>query len=104
VSDFVKMAAVDDIPPGTFKAFEVDFDRVLIVHTDEGFFAMADECTHDSGIISDGLLIGHEVVCPRHGARFDIKTGAVTAPPAIVPIDTYDLKIEDNNILVRVDR
>ncbi len=101
---FVKVAATSDIPVGTFKAVEIDFERILIVHTDEGFFALADECTHDSGIISDGLLIGNEVVCPRHGARFDVKTGAVTAPPAIVPVDTYDIKIENDDILVRVDR
>jgi len=104
VEGFVKVAATSDIPVGTFKAVEIDFERILIVHTDEGFFALADECTHDSGIISDGLLIGNEVVCPRHGARFDVKTGAVTAPPAIVPVDTYDIKIENDDILVRVDR
>ena len=104
MGEFVRVTTADDIPVGTCKAFEVDFERILIVHIDEGFFAIADECTHDSGIISDGLLIGHEVVCPRHGARFDVKTGAVTAPPAIVPVDTYDVKIEDNNVLVRVER
>jgi 3-phenylpropionate/trans-cinnamate dioxygenase ferredoxin subunit len=104
VDEFVKVAATEDIPVGTFKAVEVDFERILIVHTDDGFFALADECTHDSGIISDGLLVGNEVVCPRHGARFDVKTGAVTAPPAIVAVDSYEVKVEDNNILVRVDR
>lgn len=104
MDEYVKVAATEDIPVGRFKAVEVDFVRILIVHTDEGFFALADECTHDGGIISDGLLIGHEVVCPRHGARFDIKTGAVTAPPAIMPIDTYDIRIKNNTILVRVDR
>jgi nitrite reductase/ring-hydroxylating ferredoxin subunit len=104
VDEFVKVAATGDIPVGTFKAVEIDFERILIIHTDEGFYALADECTHDGGIISDGLLIGHEVICPRHGARFDIKTGQVTAPPAIMPIDTYDIRIENNTILVRVNR
>jgi len=104
VSEFVAVAKAEDIPVGSFKAVEIDLDRILIVHTDEGFFALADECSHDSGIISDGLLIGHEVVCPRHGARFDVKSGAVTAPPAIVGIDTYDVKIENDTILIRVDR
>lgn len=104
MSEFVRVASVDDIPVGSFKSVEVDFDRVLIVRLDDGFYAVADECSHDAGTISEGSLAGHEVVCPRHGARFDVKTGAVTAPPAIVPIDTYETKIEGSDILVRLDR
>jgi len=104
MSEFVRVAAVDDIPVGSFKSYEIDFDRVLIVHAEDGLYALADECSHDSGAISEGSLSGYEVVCPRHGAKFDIRTGAVTAPPAIVPIDTYELKIEGNDILVRLDR
>jgi 3-phenylpropionate/trans-cinnamate dioxygenase ferredoxin subunit len=104
MSEFIRIASVDDIPVGSFKSFEVDFDRVLIVHAEDGFYALADECSHDAGAISEGSLLGHEVVCPRHGARFDVRTGAVAAPPAIVPIDAYETKIEGNDILVRLDR
>ena len=101
---FVRLAGVDDVPLGAFRAVDVGFDRVLIVHTDQGFFALADECSHDSGVISEGELVGHEVVCPRHGARFDVRTGAVTAPPAVAPIETYEVRVDGKDILVRLDR
>lgn len=104
MGEFFKVAKTDEIPVGTFKSVEVDFDRILIVHTEDRFYALADECSHDAGTISEGSLSGHEVVCPRHGARFDVTTGAVTAPPAVVPIDTYEMKIEGNDIMVRLDR
>lgn len=104
MGEFVKVARTDEIAAGTFKSFKIGLDRILIVHVDDRFYALADECSHDAGIISEGSLSGHEVVCPRHGARFDITTGAATAPPAVVPIDTYETKIDDNDVLVRLDR
>ena len=97
---FVRVATSSDIPVGGLKGFEVGRNRFVIAHTAEGFFALADECTHDSAPISSGRVRGNEIVCPRHGARFDLKTGAVTAPPAVVAIDTLTVKIESDNILV----
>jgi len=98
---YVRVAAVTEILSGEIKAFEVGPDRVLIAHTEKGFFAVVDECSHDSNPMSDGRLEGTEIVCPRHGARFDIETGAVKAPPALVPINTVNLKIEGEDIFVR---
>jgi 3-phenylpropionate/trans-cinnamate dioxygenase ferredoxin subunit len=103
MAQYIAVATTEEIRKGTFKSVEINFDRILIVHNDDGFFAIADECSHDSAPFSEGRLDGHDIVCVRHGARFDIKTGAVTGPPAVVPIDTYELKIEGSNILVRVD-
>ncbi len=103
MGNFVRVAAVDDIPEGAIRAFEIQHYRFVIAHAADGFYATADECTHDGAPIADGWIKGHEIVCARHGARFDLRNGAVMAPPAIVPIDTYELKIEDNEILVYLD-
>lgn len=103
MAKFVKVARISDIPEGKLKGFEVGFNRFVIAHTADGFFALADECSHDSAPIADGRVRGSEIMCTRHGARFDVKTGAVTAPPAIVPIDTFPLKVEGDDIYVELD-
>ena len=100
MGQFVRVAATDEIPEGGLKAFEIGHQKFVVVHTADGFFAVVDECTHDSAPISSGRVRGAEIMCTRHGARFDLKTGAVTAPPAIVPIDTLTVKVDGVDILV----
>ena len=100
---FVRVTSIDDVPLGSFKPFEVGYDQILIVHTDDGFFAIANECTHDSGTISNGRLFRNQVICPRHGARFDVRTGEVLSPPAIVPLDTYEVRIDGSDLYVMID-
>jgi 3-phenylpropionate/trans-cinnamate dioxygenase ferredoxin subunit len=97
---FVRAAAAIDIPEGKMKTFEIEQTRFIIAHTTAGFFAVADECSHDAGPIGQGRIRGNEVVCPRHGARFDLKTGAPTAPPAVAPIDSYRVKLENGELFV----
>ena len=103
MAGFVKVATVDEIPEGSFKAFRMQHHRFIVAHITDGFFAVADECSHDAAPISQGELYGDDIVCPRHGARFDLATGAVKSPPAVAPIDTYEVKIEGADILVRLD-
>lgn len=103
MGQFVRVAAASDIPEGTLKAFEVNYVRFVIAHTVEGFFAVANECTHDSEPISNGRIRDREIMCVRHGARFDLETGAVTAPPAIVPLEVFQIKQEGNDLYVYVD-
>jgi len=103
MAEFRKVARVDDIPPGKMCAFDVGYSRVVICNVDGVFHALADECTHDGAPISDGRLFKEQLVCRRHGARFNVNDGAVEAPPAIVPLETYEVKIEGDEILVAVD-
>ena len=97
------MATTDEIPEGSFKAVEVDFERIVIAHTPDGFFAIADECSHDGEPFGKGKLSGNEIICTRHGARFDVRSGAVTRAPALVALDTFEVKVDGNDILVRLD-
>ncbi len=103
MAPFVRIAGTCDVPRGTMRSFEYRHHRVVVCHTEDGLYAMADECSHDSAPISDGELRGNEVVCARHGARFHVTDGRVTAPPALVPIDTYEVKLAGEDILVNLE-
>lgn len=100
---FVRVCAASEIPEGKFKAFDIDFTPIVVVHTADGFFCLTDECTHDAEPISTGFLKKNELICCRHGARFDVRDGSVTRAPAIVPLDTYELKVEGDDIFVKLD-
>ncbi|MDX9857408.1 MAG: non-heme iron oxygenase ferredoxin subunit [candidate division Zixibacteria bacterium] len=102
MTGFVKVATVEEVPEGTFKKIEVEFERLVLVHTADGYFALADECTHDGEPISSGFLKRNELICSRHGARFDVRSGAVTRPPALVPLETHEVKVEGDEIFVRL--
>ena len=102
MSSFVKVASKSDIPTGEMRSFIVDHTRVVICNVNNEYFALADECSHDSAPISDGTLDGVSIVCPRHGATFDLQTGDATGPPAVVGIDKYEVKLEGEDILVMI--
>ena len=101
-ADFVVVAKASEIPVGEFKPVEAGGKRLLICHTEGGFFAVDDTCTHDDGPLADGWLDGTAIECPRHGARFDVTTGKVLCLPAAMPISTYEVKVEGDTIQVKV--
>lgn len=104
MAGFVKVAHIDEIPLRRMKSFDINFGNIVVCHTEDGFFALSDKCSHDSAPISTGRIDRKgQIVCPRHGARFDCKTGNVTHPPAVVGIDTFELKIENDEIYVSID-
>jgi 3-phenylpropionate/trans-cinnamate dioxygenase ferredoxin subunit len=100
VSDFVAVARASEIPPGTVKVVRVDGVPIGVANVDGEFYAFGDVCTHDDGPVAEGELDEFLIECPRHGARFDIRTGAVKMLPAAAPIPVYPLRIEGDEILV----
>jgi len=101
MNDWVEVARVGDVAPGELKAVEYDGGMIVLFNLDGSYHALDDVCTHDGGPLSDGVIQGEEVVCPRHGARFAIRTGAVTAPPALEPVRRLAVRVEGERILVR---
>lgn len=99
---FVKLGKVSDVPPGTAKVFEVEDRAIAVCNVDGELYAIDDVCTHDEGSLEQGELDGFEIECPRHGARFDVRTGQITALPAVVPIDTFGVRVEGDDIEVEV--
>jgi nitrite reductase/ring-hydroxylating ferredoxin subunit len=99
--DFVNVADTQDIQPSQMKEVEVDGEKICLANVEGKYYAIGNVCTHLGGPLAQGKLEGHEVQCPWHGSRFDIRTGRVTRPPAIRSEPTYEIKVEDDNILVK---
>lgn len=104
MAEYHTVASVQDVKPGQIKTFTVAGKRILIANQEGTFFATQDLCTHDGGPLGDGELVDHEIECPRHGGRFDLRTGAVIALPPVLPIKTYQVKIEDGEIKVALEQ
>ncbi|MGC8779278.1 MAG: Rieske (2Fe-2S) protein [Anaerolineae bacterium] len=100
MSRFVTVARVEEIPAGHKKIVEVDGIEVVVVNLDGSFYAMENVCTHDGGPLGEGKLEGCQLICPRHGARFDVRTGAALTMPAVEPAPTYEVRVEGDEILV----
>lgn len=104
MSDFVPVAKTSEIPdPGT-QLVEVEERLVVLIHAAGHFYALDDVCTHDGGPLSDGPLLPEEkaIVCPRHGAKFNIESGAAMTMPATKPTAAHEVRIEGDNVLVRL--
>jgi len=104
VSDWVTVAPVDEMPPGAWRVVDVDGAAIAVFNLDGAYFAIADVCTHDAGQLTGGAVEGDEIVCPRHGARFSIRTGEALTAPAYEPTDTFPTRVVNGEVQVRDDR
>lgn len=102
MSEFVRVASIDEVPDPGKATVEVDERLVVLVHLDGEFYCIDDVCTHDGGPLGDGALCGHELACPRHGAKFDVRTGAALTMPATEPTLAHQVKVEGNDVFVRL--
>jgi len=100
---FVTAAKLGDVPEGQAIVVTVGDTEVALGNVQGQIYAVANLCTHDGGPLGEGELLDHHIECPRHGARFDLRSGAVRALPAVVPIPTYEVKVEGDDVLVDVD-
>jgi 3-phenylpropionate/trans-cinnamate dioxygenase ferredoxin component len=100
MSGFARVAVVAEVPPGARKRFFLADQPVVLFNVDGSYFCIADVCTHDGGPLGEGELHDHEIECPRHGALFDIRTGAALGFPATAPTAVYQVKVENGEILV----
>jgi 3-phenylpropionate/trans-cinnamate dioxygenase ferredoxin subunit len=98
--EFYAVASVDELPDNERIYLEIG-DLYLIVFNIAGvYFAIADLCSHDEEPLDAGELDGHAVVCPRHGARFDVRTGQALTPPAVEAIPSYPVRVRSGIIEV----
>ena len=101
MSELIKIATLDEVPVNGSKLIEVDDIRIALFNLNGAFYAIEDVCTHDGGPLVEGEIVNeHEVKCPRHGARFDIRTGAALCFPAFEPTAAYDVYIEGNDLFI----
>lgn len=98
--EYIPVAAADEIPPGKGKLVQVNGHRVAVFNVGGTFYAIDDVCTHEETSLSSGPVYGDIVACPKHGSRFHIPTGRVLSLPAVRPVDTYPVKVEEGQVWV----
>ena len=95
-----KVATRAESAPGTTRRIVVDGSELLLCNVDGNVYAIEDVCTHDGGPLDQGQLEGETVVCPRHGATFDVRTGDALTLPAILPLMTYPVTLDGDDVYV----
>jgi len=101
MGEFVKVAKIKDIPEGSLKGFKIDKEEIVLANINGKFYAIRDVCTHEGGPLSEGKLEGKIITCPWHKGKFDITSGEVVSPPPKVKVETYEVKVEGDDIYVR---
>lgn len=101
---FFRIAGVNDVPDGERLFFELEGQPIVLFAINGEFLATGDVCTHDGGPIGEGEMVGDEIICPRHGARFNIKTGKVLSLPAVADIPVYPVRVRDGFVEVGIQK
>ena len=102
--DYIEIAPAFELPNGQRLFVDVGERPIVIFNIAGQFFAIGDVCTHDDGPLGDGTIEGFHIVCPRHGAEFDVRTGKVTQMPAVVDIPAYPVQVRDGNIFIGIPK
>lgn len=102
MSDFIAVAQTGDLNPSGRLCLEVNDRFIVIVKVEEQYFCIDDVCTHDGGPLGEGELDGYCLTCPRHGAQFDVRTGAAVTMPATEPSVVHEVRVEGQQILVKL--
>jgi 3-phenylpropionate/trans-cinnamate dioxygenase ferredoxin subunit len=102
MSDFVRVARLSEIPDPGRQVVELDERLIVLFRVGSELFALDDVCTHDDGPLGEGELVDHTIACPRHGAKFDIRDGRALTMPATRPTVAHQVKIEGDEIFVKL--
>ena len=97
------IGGTDQIEPGSARSFVIGGERIAVCNVNGSFHAINDVCTHDGAPLDQGVLEGSVITCPRHGAKFDVTTGEAVQMPAVIPVKTYSIEIEDDTIYLITD-
>ena len=104
MSTWTPVCRIDELPPGKHRVVDADGTQIAVFNLDGQYCAIEDVCTHDGGILTGGSVEGDQIVCPRHGARFSIRTGEALTAPAYEPTATFAVRVADGIIQVRDER
>jgi 3-phenylpropionate/trans-cinnamate dioxygenase ferredoxin subunit len=104
MSDWINVARASELTAGTWRSVDLDGTMVAVFNLDGEYYAIEDVCTHDGGILSGGEVERDEIVCPRHGAHFSIKTGKALTPPAYQDVATFPVRVQQGVVQVRDPR
>jgi len=97
---WVTVARAAEIPEGGSRIVRLDDQPIAVFHLADGWYAIEDVCSHDGGPVAEGRLEGNVIECPRHGATFDVRTGAALSFPAVSPVATYPVRVVGDEVQV----
>ena len=103
-AEYIPVGEASDVPPGERMFVEIDGDPIVVFNIAGQHFAIADVCSHDDGPLGDGDLDAFDVICPRHGARFDVRSGKALSMPAVVDIQSYPVRVVNGQIEIGLPR
>ena len=103
MADWVTAADEGEIEPGQVKNVQVGERRLAICNVEGQYYCIDDLCTHDGGPLGQGELLGDQIECPRHGALFDVKTGKALTLPAVLAVETHEVRVADGKVQVKVN-
>ncbi len=103
MTNFVKVARTDEIAPGHAKVVDLQGKEIAVFNIDGAYFAIDNMCTHEEASLADGEITGFEVACPLHGAKFDVRSGAVLGPPAYDDVASYPARVSGSDVEVEVE-
>jgi 3-phenylpropionate/trans-cinnamate dioxygenase ferredoxin subunit len=98
--EYVTVASIGELADGERLIFEIGELPVALFFLGGQYYAIADVCSHDDGPVAEGELEGLEIACPRHGARFDLESGAALTLPAVVDIPAYPVRVVGDEIQI----
>lgn len=98
--EIVTIGSAAELPPGERAVIEIGSHAIVVFNVDNRYYAIEDLCTHDDGPLADGELDGLIIECPRHGAQFDISSGAVRRLPAVKPVPRYEIRVVDGQLQI----
>lgn len=104
MSEWTRVCALAELPVGEYRCVDVDGTDAAVFNVDGEILAIEDVCTHDGAKLTGGPVEGCEIYCPRHAARFSLKTGAALSPPAYESTAVFPVRVEEGVIFVRDDR
>jgi len=100
---WIDAGPAESLNDGETRSFAVGRRMIAVARSGAAYFAFDDVCTHDGAELTGGAIEGDEIVCPRHGARFCLRTGEALTPPAYEPVRVYETKVESGQLWVRAD-
>lgn len=101
---WTEVCRLDELQPGTHRVVDIDGTVIVVANVGGELYAIEDVCTHDGGQLTGGCIEGAEIVCPRHGARFSLRTGEALTAPAYEPSTTFPIRVEAGVVFTRDPR
>ncbi len=100
VTDWIDVAPEESLKPGDHRVIDVDDILIAVFNVNGSYYAIEDQCSHDGEELTGGPVDGDQIICPRHGARFCLRTGAALTPPAYEAVPTYPVRVENGMVQV----